>query len=101
MELENKLKRMFILVELSVGRLRDRVLRRSTLFDVTFFPLQQERELRDDIQNTLRQTLEADSRVSPSDYSDVCSSTSRYPLSSLSNSMFSNQNYGVETSRLR
>ena len=86
---------------LSVGRLRDRVLRRSTLSDVTFFPLQQERELRDDIQNTLRQTVEADSRVSPSDHSAISSSTSRYPLSSMSNSLFSNQNYRVETSQLR
>ncbi|KEH20328.1 zinc finger, C3HC4 type (RING finger) protein [Medicago truncatula] len=86
---------------LSVGRLRDRVLRRSTLSDVTFFPLQQERELRDDIQNTLRQTLEADSRVSPSDHSAYSCSTSRYPQSSMSNSMFSNQNYDVETSQLR
>ncbi|XP_045786125.1 uncharacterized RING finger protein C4G3.12c-like [Trifolium pratense] len=86
---------------LSVGRLRDRVLRRSTLSDLTLFPLQQERELRDDSQNTQRQAVEADSRVSPLDHSDVSSSTSRYPPSSMSNSMFSNQNNDVETSRLR
>ncbi|GAU46005.1 hypothetical protein TSUD_187500 [Trifolium subterraneum] len=86
---------------LSVGRLRDRVLRRSTLSDLTFFPLQQERELRDDSQNTQMQAVEADSRVSPSNHSDINSSTSRYPPSSMSNSMFSNQNYDVETSRLR
>ncbi|WJX88239.1 hypothetical protein P8452_70348 [Trifolium repens] len=86
---------------LSVGRLRDRVLRRSTLSNLTFFPLQQERELRDDSQNTQRQEVEADSRVSPLEHSDVSSSTSRYSPSSMSNSMFSNQNYDVETSRLR
>ncbi|XP_004509520.1 uncharacterized protein [Cicer arietinum] len=73
---------------LSVGRLRDRVLRRSTLSDLTFFPLQQERELRDANQNV------ANSRMSPSDHSVVSSS-------SMSNSMFSIQNYDVETSRSR
>ncbi|CAK8561860.1 unnamed protein product [Lathyrus sativus] len=81
---------------LSVGRLRDRVLRRSTFSDLTSFPLQQERELRDDSQNTRRQAVERDSRVSPLDLSAISSSTS-----SVSNSMFSNQNYEVETSQLR
>ncbi|KAG4938953.1 hypothetical protein JHK85_045665 [Glycine max] len=90
---------------LSVGRLRDRVLRQSTLSDLTFFPLQQERELRDaslpsqDIID--RQAVEGDSRVSPSDHSTINSSTSRYPPSSMSNSIFSIQDYEVETSRLR
>ncbi|KAL5063511.1 hypothetical protein RYX36_025248 [Vicia faba] len=81
---------------LSVGRLRDRVLRRSTSSNLTSFPLRQERELRDDSQNTRRQTVEPDSRVSPSDQSAVSSSTS-----SMSNSMFSNQNYEVESSQLQ
>lgn len=81
---------------LSVGRLRDRVLRRSTFSDLTSFPLQQERELRDDSQNTRRQAVERDSRVSPLDLSAISSSTS-----SMSNSIFSNQNYEVETSQLR
>ena len=90
---------------LSVGRLRDRVLRRSTLSDLTFFPLQQERELRDaslpsqDIID--RQAVEGDSRVSPSDHSTINSSTNRYPPSSMSNSMFSIQDYEGETSGLR
>ncbi|XP_027347068.1 uncharacterized protein LOC113858571 [Abrus precatorius] len=86
---------------LSVGRLRDRVLRRSTLPDLTFCPLQQEREIRDASQDTRRQAAEGDSRVSPSDLSVVNSSTLEYPSSSMPNSMFSNQEYGIETSRLR
>lgn len=81
---------------LSVGRLRDRVLRRSTSSSLTSFPLQQERELRDDSQNTPRPAIEPDSRVSPSDHSAISSFTP-----SMSNSMFSNQNYEVETSQLR
>ncbi|KAL5079726.1 hypothetical protein RYX36_008147 [Vicia faba] len=60
---------------LSVGRLRDRVLRRSTSSNLTSFPLRQERELRDDSQNTRRQTVEPDSRVSPSNLSSL----RRYP----------------------
>ncbi|KAJ1412439.1 putative E3 ubiquitin-protein ligase, partial [Sesbania bispinosa] len=87
---------------LSVGRLRDRVLRRSTLSDLSFCPLQQERELRDASQDTGRQAVEGDSRVSPSDNSALnSSSTSGYPLSSMSNSMLSIQDYEVETSRSR
>ncbi|RDX77462.1 Receptor-likey region, transmembrane domain- and RING domain-containing protein 2, partial [Mucuna pruriens] len=90
---------------LSVGRLRDRVLRQSTLSDLTFCPLQQETELRDASmlsQDIGRQVVEGDSRVSPSDHSAInSSSTSGYPPSSMSNSMFSIQDYDVETSRLR
>ncbi|KAK7360560.1 hypothetical protein VNO77_02566 [Canavalia gladiata] len=86
---------------LSVGRLRDRVLRQSTISDPTFCPLQQERELRDASQDTGRQTVEGDSRVSPSDHSAVNSSTSGHPPSSMSTSMFGIQDYNVEPSRLR
>lgn len=86
---------------LSVGRLRERVLRRSTVSDLTFCPLQRERELGDASQDTGRQAVEGDSRVSPSDHSAISSSTSGYPPSSMSNSMFSIQNYEVETSRSR
>ncbi|TKY58449.1 Receptor-likey region, transmembrane domain- and RING domain-containing protein 2 [Spatholobus suberectus] len=89
---------------LSVGRLRDRVLCRSTLSDLTFFPLQQERELRDTSlprQDIGRQAVEGDSRVSPSDHSAINSSTSGYPPSGMSNSTFGIQDYEVETSRLR
>ncbi|KAG4940631.1 hypothetical protein JHK82_044311 [Glycine max] len=89
---------------LSVGRLRDRVLRRSTLSDLTFFPLQQETELRDaslPSQDMDRQAVEGNSRVSPSDHSTINSSTNRYPPSSMSNSMFSIQDYEGETSGLR
>ncbi|XP_027917794.1 uncharacterized protein LOC114176820 isoform X1 [Vigna unguiculata] len=84
---------------LSVGRLHDRVLGRTTFSDLTFFPLQQERELRDashHSQDIDRQSVEGDSRVSSSDHTTVNSSTS-----SMSNSMFGIQDYEVETSRLR
>ncbi|XP_014510494.1 probable E3 ubiquitin-protein ligase RHG1A isoform X1 [Vigna radiata var. radiata] len=84
---------------LSVGRLHDRVLRRTTFSDLTFFPLQQEREPRDDShhsQDIDRQPAEGDSRVSSSDHMTVNSSTS-----SMSNSMFGIQDYEDETSRLR
>ncbi|CAJ1942023.1 unnamed protein product [Sphenostylis stenocarpa] len=83
----------------SVGRLRDRVLRRSTFSDLTFWPLPQGRELRDATlpsQDSDRQAVEGDSRVSPSNLSTIDSSTS-----SVSSSMFSIRDYEVETSRLR
>ncbi|KAI4327918.1 hypothetical protein L6164_020327 [Bauhinia variegata] len=87
---------------LSVGRLRDRVLRRSTLSDFTFCPLQQEREGRDASQNGERQSGEADSIVSPS-YSNAVNSpsTSGYSPSSMSSSLFSVQDFEVEPSRPR
>ncbi|KAK7386837.1 hypothetical protein VNO78_27175 [Psophocarpus tetragonolobus] len=90
---------------LSVGRLRDRVVRRSTLSDLALLPLQQEREQLRDVnlpsQDTDRQAMDGDSRVLPSDHSTIYSSTARYTPSSMSNSMFSIQDYEVETSQLR
>ncbi|XP_061359891.1 uncharacterized protein LOC133303931 isoform X2 [Gastrolobium bilobum] len=87
---------------LSVGRLRDRVLRRSTISDFTFCPLQQEREVRDANQDNGRQVWERDTRVLPSGRNAVNSpSTSGSPLPSMSSSMFSNQDYELETSRSR
>ncbi|OIV92928.1 hypothetical protein TanjilG_20590 [Lupinus angustifolius] len=76
---------------LSVGRLRDRVLRRSTLSDFTFCPLQQEREARDARQDNGRQAGERDTRVSPS--GDL--------PSTMSSSLFTFQDYEVETSHSR
>lgn len=68
---------------LSVGRLRDRVIRRSSLSDI-----QQVGEVRDTNQaGTLAPV------VSPN--------SSAYPLSTVSSSFFSNQNFEVETSRAR
>ncbi|KAJ7943972.1 RING finger protein [Quillaja saponaria] len=87
---------------LSVGRLRDRVLRRSTLSDLTFRPPQQEREARDASQDSERRARDGDRRTLPSDGDAVNSpTTSGYPQSSLSNSLFSMQDYEVETSRSR
>lgn len=86
---------------LSVGRLRDRVLRRSTLSDFSFCPLQQERDVRDASQDNGRQVGERDTRVSPSGRSAANSSTPRYPLPSTPSSLFGIQDYEVETSRSR
>ncbi|KAJ1431184.1 Glycoside hydrolase, family 14 [Sesbania bispinosa] len=87
---------------LSVGRLRDTVLRRSSLSDFTFCPLQQDREVRDASQDSGRQVGERDTRVSPSDRNAVNSHpASGYPLPSMSSSLFNTQDYEVETSRPR
>ncbi|XP_059442654.1 uncharacterized protein LOC132174919 isoform X1 [Corylus avellana] len=87
---------------LSVGRLRDRVLRRSSLSDLTFCPLQQEREARDASQHNGRQAWESETREPVSEYNAVTTpATSGYPPSSTSSSLFSIQDYEVETSRSR
>ncbi|GMY33630.1 E3 ubiquitin-protein ligase MBR1 isoform X1 [Fagus crenata] len=87
---------------LSVGRLRDRVLRRSSLSDLTTCPLQQEREVRDASQHSGRQAWEGETRESVAEASDVTSpTTSAYPPPTNSNSLFSIQDYEVETSRSR
>ncbi|MED6142937.1 hypothetical protein PIB30_002227 [Stylosanthes scabra] len=69
---------------LSVGRLRDRVLRRSTLSEFTFGPLQQEREVG-----------ERDTRVAQASQNAVNSPTT------ISSSPFSVQDFDVENSRSR
>ncbi|XP_027361626.1 E3 ubiquitin-protein ligase MBR1-like [Abrus precatorius] len=87
---------------LSVGRLRDRVLRRSAVSDFSFCPLQQEREVRDASQDNGRRVGERDTRVSPSGRNVANSSaTSGYPQPSMSSSLFGIQDYEVETSRSR
>ncbi|KAL5143338.1 Receptor y region, transmembrane domain- and RING domain-containing protein 2 [Glycine soja] len=83
---------------LSVGRLRDRVLRRSTVSDFTFCPLQRER---DASQDNRRRTGERDTRVSPSGRNAANSSTPRYPLPSTPSSLFGIEDYEVETSQSR
>lgn len=80
---------------LSVGRLRDRVLRRSSLSDLTFSSLQQEGEVRDTNQGDDTRTLALESSVVNSQ------NGSGYPPSNMSNSFFSNQDYEVETIRPR
>lgn len=87
---------------LSVGRLRDRVHRRSSLSELTFCPLQQEREARDTGQDTGRQAWEGETRALASEGNAVTSpTTSGYPQSSMSSSLFSIQDYEAENSRIR
>ncbi|KAK9276188.1 hypothetical protein L1049_005719 [Liquidambar formosana] len=86
---------------LSVGRLRDRVLRRSSFSDLTYCPLQREREVRNASQNAVRHAWDGETRASPSDSTVVTSPTSGHPLSSMSSSLFSSQDYMMETSRPR
>ncbi|CAL5188349.1 unnamed protein product [Lathyrus oleraceus] len=84
---------------LSVGRLRDRVHRRSGLADFTFCPLQQERDASED---TRRQVEERGTGVPPSDRNALNSrTTSGYPLPNRSSSPFSTQDHEVEASRSR
>ncbi|XP_050265305.1 uncharacterized protein LOC126709219 isoform X3 [Quercus robur] len=87
---------------LSVGRLRDRVLRRSSLSDLTVCPLQQEGEVRDASQRSGRQAWEGETRESVAEASAVNTpTTSGYPPPSNSSSLYSIQDYEVETSRSR
>ncbi|XP_062030602.1 uncharacterized protein LOC133746428 isoform X2 [Rosa rugosa] len=80
---------------LSVGRLRDRVLRRSSLSDLAFSSLQQEGEVRDTNQGDDTGTLAPESSVVN------LQNGSGYPASNMSNSLFSNQDYEAETIRPR
>ncbi|OAY24276.1 uncharacterized protein LOC110605224 isoform X3 [Manihot esculenta] len=87
---------------LSVGRLRDRVLRRSSLSDVTFCPLQQERQVRDAVQVSGRQTLGGEMRPSESEGNTLRSpTTSGYPPPGTSSSLFSINDHDLETTRSR
>ncbi|XP_054825582.1 uncharacterized protein LOC129323062 isoform X2 [Prosopis cineraria] len=87
---------------LSVGRLRDRVLRRSTISDFTFCPLQQERDASDASQDIGRQAVGREPRGLPSDGDSTSSSSiSGYPSSNMSSSLFGTQDYEVESSRSR
>ncbi|KAJ9707662.1 hypothetical protein PVL29_002619 [Vitis rotundifolia] len=87
---------------LSVGRLRDRVLRRSSFSDLTFCPLRREREARDMSEGSERQVLDNETRASATDRNVATSPTSSgYPLSSMSSSLFGSQDFEMETSRSR
>ncbi|KAL5550035.1 hypothetical protein UlMin_000211 [Ulmus minor] len=86
---------------LSVGRLRDRVLRRSSLSDFTFCPVQQVGEVRDTNPGSGTQAWES-TRTLASEGSVVASpNASGFPSSTLSSSFFGVQDYEVETSRSR
>ncbi|CAN0880281.1 Cell division cycle 20.1, cofactor of APC complex [Linum grandiflorum] len=90
---------------LSVGRLRDRVLRRSSLSDMSFCPLQQDRELSDDGRSDRGQRLGGEARSVetelgvPLGYPPAPSSEDL--SSGMPNSSFGIQDHEVETSRSR
>lgn len=87
---------------LSVGRLRDRVLRRSSVSDVTFCPLQQEREEREVSQSSLQHAISSGSRTPASGGNAVSTpTTSDYNLAGRSSPLFGVQDHEVETSRSR
>ncbi|KAK9144094.1 hypothetical protein Sjap_003997 [Stephania japonica] len=80
---------------LSVGRLRDRVLRRSSFSDGLFNRLQEDMEV--------RESSRGDTTITPVVVGNAESSplSSSYPPSNPSNSMYSNQDYELESSRPR
>lgn len=80
---------------LSVGRLRDRVLRRSYFPDLSFCPLEQEREVRDPVHG-----VEA-GIVEPEENTYVLSTPSGFAPSNMSSSSNDIPDYGVESSRGR
>lgn len=85
---------------LSVGRLRDRVLRRSSVSDLTFCPLRREREVTS--QGGEGQVSENETGTSGTNRNAPTSPTSSgYPLSSMSGSLFGSQDFEIETSRSR
>ncbi|CAK9143698.1 unnamed protein product [Ilex paraguariensis] len=87
---------------LSVGRLRDRVLRRSSFADLTFCPLQEEMEVRDASQGSGIQALGGGTGATASNDNDLTSTiSSGYAPSTVTSSLYSSQDYEVETSHPR
>ncbi|CAN0880245.1 Cell division cycle 20.1, cofactor of APC complex [Linum grandiflorum] len=90
---------------LSVGRLRDRVLRRSSLSDMSFCPLQQDREVSDDGRGDRGQRLGGEARAVETELGVPLAyppAPSSEDLSSgMRNSLFGIQDHEVETSRSR
>ncbi|XP_057965732.1 E3 ubiquitin-protein ligase MBR1 [Malania oleifera] len=86
---------------LSVGRLRDRVLRRSSFSDLSC-PLQQEREVRGARHGNGRRAWGGETGGSASNRNPLISPTSSHlDLSSMSSSLYSSQDYDMETTRSR
>ncbi|XWS62298.1 hypothetical protein CRYUN_Cryun07bG0198400 [Craigia yunnanensis] len=81
---------------LSVGRLRDRVLRRASLSDFTFFPLLQDRQLTNQTHAFGGDRDTRQSATSPS----IITSAHAPPIIS-QNSVFGIQDHEIETSRSR
>lgn len=87
---------------LSVGRLRDRVLRRSSFPDFTFSPLEQDREVRDASQQGGTQALSGGTGASASNDNALMSSSSSVRASTgMPSSFYSIQDSEVETFRAR
>ncbi|XP_057466611.1 uncharacterized protein LOC130756146 isoform X2 [Actinidia eriantha] len=87
---------------LSVGRLRDRVLRRSSFPDSTFSALQQEREVRDVSQPGGGQALGGGTgALASNENASIPSGSSIYASSGMPSSFYSSQDSEVETSRAR
>ncbi|XP_042506271.1 E3 ubiquitin-protein ligase RLIM isoform X2 [Macadamia integrifolia] len=87
---------------LSVGRLRDRVLRRSSLSDGLFGHLQEERVGTDSSQGSGRQVWDGATRTISSDRNvETAPTSSSNLLSSMSSSRLSSQDREVDTSRPR
>lgn len=87
---------------LSVGRLRDRVLRRSSLSDISFCPVVQQQQQVGEVRDTDRisggPAWEDQTGTLASETSTVASpNSSAHPSSSMSNSLFRIQDYEVET----
>ncbi|XP_010275185.1 PREDICTED: uncharacterized protein LOC104610322 isoform X2 [Nelumbo nucifera] len=86
---------------LSVGRLRDRVLRRSSFSDGLFGHLQEDRGVRDSSQGSGRQVWNGVTRTSASEgNSETSTTSSNYPLPNTSSSIVTINNE-VEPSRPR
>ncbi|XP_026406575.1 uncharacterized protein LOC113301960 isoform X1 [Papaver somniferum] len=86
---------------LSVGRLRDRVLRRSSFSDALFGRLQEDRVVRDSSQDNGAQAWAGITRPLDSNgTAEQTQASSSYPPSEL-NSIYNSQGYDVDASRTR
>ncbi|KAF8033455.1 hypothetical protein BT93_D2155 [Corymbia citriodora subsp. variegata] len=86
---------------LSVGRLRDRVLRRSSLSELSFGPVHLG-EVRNDTEGSERQALSVEMTDSaPADNSLSSASTSGYSPSGLSRTLYNHQDHDIEAMRSR
>ncbi|CAK9180023.1 unnamed protein product [Ilex paraguariensis] len=87
---------------LSVGRLRDRVLRRSSFPELTFCPLQEEGDMRNASQGRGRQASSGGTGATTSNGNTLISPiSSGYASSIVSDSLYRGQDAEVETSRPR
>ncbi|XP_026401812.1 uncharacterized protein LOC113297534 isoform X2 [Papaver somniferum] len=86
---------------LSVGRLRDRVLRRSSFSDALFGRLQEDRDVRDSSQDNGAQAWTGITRpLGSNGTAESTQASSSYPPNEL-NSIYNSQGYDVDASRTR